>query len=105
MTEAEFQAQIVQLATMLGWRHLHCRRSIGKGRQWVTATNIVGWPDLLCWKRGQVIAVELKSDKGTLTPEQREVLASLAEAGVAVYVWRPSDFDEAQRVLSRKVAA
>lgn len=101
MSEETWQAQVVQLLALTGWKHLHVRRSIGKGRRWVTTTNLAGWPDLLCWKHGQMIAVELKSETGTTTSEQREVLGSLKDAGLEVYVWRPSDLEEAKRVLGR----
>lgn len=94
-TEAEFQAQVVQLAGILGWKVLHIRRSIGKGNRWTTTTSIVGWPDLLMWHpRHGVLARELKTDTGKLTAEQGEVLASLCAAGVDAGVWRPADFEE-----------
>lgn len=104
-TEAEHQAQVIELAHLLGWHHLHVRRSIGKGRTWVTATNVVGWPDLLLWHEQQrrVIAAELKSEKGTVTDEQRQVLDSLAAAGLETHVWRPSDMDDIARVLTKAV--
>ena len=90
-TEAEFQEQVVQLLNLTGWRHLHVRRSIGKGRKWVTATNLVGWPDLLCWHERQrrVLALELKTETGKTTAEQDAVLASLGAAGVEAMVLRP----------------
>lgn len=42
-TEAQWQAQVLQLAGALGWRSMHVRRSIGKGHQWTTSTSCVGW--------------------------------------------------------------
>lgn len=104
MSEEVWQGQFVQLLALTGWHHLHVRRSIGKGRHWVTATNLTGWPDILAWRHGEMIAVELKSETGTTTSEQREVLGTLKDAGLAVYVWRPSDLEEAKRVLSRRAA-
>jgi hypothetical protein len=107
VTEAAWQEQVTQLAGLCGWRVLHVRKSLGRrngGRAWQTTTNVKGWPDLYCWKRGRTLAVELKSEDGKTSPEQREVLASLSEAGVEVYVWRPSDLEEAKRVLSRRAA-
>lgn len=98
----------MQLARLCGWRVLHVRKSLGRrngGRAWQTTTNIKGWPDLFMWKERRTLAAELKSEDGTTTAEQREVLGSLRAAGVEAYVWRPSDLDEAKRVLSRKVAA
>lgn len=101
VTEAEFQAQVLDLARIFGWRSMHVRRSIGKQRRWTTATSCDGWPDLFLWnaKQGRHLAAELKSESGKVRPEQDEVLASLEFAGVAVYVWRPSDLDEIARVL------
>lgn len=98
--EAEFQEQVIQLAHTLGWRHLHVRRSIGKGKQWVTATN-VPWPDLTLWRpderRPGFLIRELKvgdiTKDATWQPGQREVLAELRAAGVDAGVWTPADFD------------
>lgn len=103
MTEAEFQAVVVELAHVLGWHHLHVRRTIGKGRRWTTATNVVGWPDLFLWHERQhrTLAAELKSDTGKTTPEQEAVLASLNAAGIEVHVWRPADLDDIARTLTR----
>jgi hypothetical protein len=102
VTEASFQQQVIELAGWLRWHHLHVRRSIGKGRRWTTATNVVGWPDLLLWHEHQhrVIAAELKSETGHATPEQLAVLASLANAGIETFLWRPSDWDAIARTLS-----
>lgn len=104
-TETEWQAQIVELAHTLGWRHLHVRRSIGKANKWQTTTNVTGWPDLLLWsprQPGRHIAAELKSTTGKLTPEQEQVLADLAAAGFETYVWRPDDLDHALFTLRPK---
>lgn len=94
-TEAEFQSTVVALLHSLGWRHLHVRRTIGRGRKWVTSTNLAGWPDIYAWHEGQrrQVALELKSERGSTTPEQVAVLASLAAAGVETMVARPSDFE------------
>lgn len=102
VSEQTFQAQVLELAHLLGWHHLHVRRSIGKGRQWVTATNVVGWPDLLLWHETQhrVIAAELKSTKGVVSDEQTEVLRQLTAAGLECHVWRPADLDLIGRTLT-----
>ncbi len=102
--EADWQEQVIDLAHLHGWSHLHVRRTIGRGRQWTTSTNVKGWPDLFLWNPGQqrVMAVELKSETGHVTVEQRAVLASLTAAGVECHVWRPSDLDSAQAALARQ---
>lgn len=103
MTETEWQAMVIDLAKLLGWRHLHVRRSIGKSRSWVTATNVDGWPDLLLWnvrrpERG-LVALELKSESGKPTAEQVQVLAELEAAGVRTMIARPSQLAEVQQLL------
>ena len=102
MTEAEWQEQVIELAHLLGWEHMHVRRSIGKGSKWTTATNVSGWPDLTLWseRHRMLLFVELKSDIGKLTPDQNEVHRSLQAAGQAVLVWRPADLPAVQRVLT-----
>ena len=42
--------------------------------------NLPGWPDLLLWRPGRVVAAELKSEVGKPTDEQVAVLASLGVA-------------------------
>ena len=53
MTEVEWQAQVIQLARLLGWPHMHVERSTGKGSRWTSATNVTGWPDLTLWSERQ----------------------------------------------------
>lgn len=106
-THVEWQQQIVDLAHMNGWLHLHVRRSIGRGKKWVTSTNVIGWPDLLLWhERDQrVLAVELKVGKDRPTDEQTAVLESLHRAGIETHVWYPVDLDAAVSILARRSTA
>jgi hypothetical protein len=101
-TEIEWQAQVTHLAKILGWRVNHTRRSIGKGHRWTTATSIIGWPDLTLWHEQQqrILFVELKTDKGVLTPEQIDVLHSLDRTGLDTFVWRPHMLEEIRDTLS-----
>lgn len=92
ISEAALQATVVELLNAFGYQHLHVRRSIGKVRKHVTATSIIGWPDLLAWRPGRIVAMELKSDVGKVTPEQQAVLESLNAAGVESRVIRPADW-------------
>lgn len=104
VTHVDLQADILKLAHLMGWKHLHVRRTIGRGKTWVTATNLKGWPDLLLWSTrqpGRHIAVELKVPPDKLTPSQTAVLAELEAAGFEVYVWTPSDIETAASVLRR----
>jgi hypothetical protein len=105
-TEAQLQEQITDLCRVTGWRSMHVRRSIGKGRKWTTATSVRGWPDLTLWdpRAGGLILVELKSEAGDLSAQQTEVICSLRAAGVDVRVWRPSDWPEIQATLTRSAS-
>jgi hypothetical protein len=103
--EAEWQAQVIDLAHHLGWQHMHVRRSIGKGRRWVTATNLDGWPDLTLIRPtaandGEIIFAELKAEKGKVADDQLVVHDLLRRAGHDVYVWRPSDLEAVTARLS-----
>lgn len=101
ITEAQWQHQVIELAAILGYKANHTRRSIGKGGRWVTATSIVGWPDLVLYSpsKQRTIYVELKSDKGRLTAEQTQVLDDLRKSGNEVAVWRPSDLETVHEYL------
>lgn len=101
MNHIEWQQQVIDLAHLLGWQHLHVRRTVGRGRQWTTATNVLGWPDLWLWhpKHG-FAAIELKVGRDRAKPEQVEVLRSLERAGAKVLVAYPTDLDDVQALLS-----
>lgn len=94
ITEAEWQATVVELLRALGYRSMHVRRSRGRGMAHTTSTSIPGWPDLFAWRPGRAVALELKSERGVVSPEQAAVLAELQAAGVRARVARPSEFDE-----------
>lgn len=81
------------LATMLGWRlNYHTLRSKGSRS---------GFPDRVLI-RDRIIFAELKTEKGKPSDKQVEFLDGLARAGGEVYLWRPSDFEEIGRILSKR---
>lgn len=103
-SERDFQRTVTDLLRSLGWKHMHPRASRGQGGRgagWVTATNVPGWPDLVCWHEGQerLLFAELKTDTGKLTGQQEALLASLRASGQEVHVWRPADFDSIVALL------
>lgn len=101
-TEREFQAQVVELAGILGWTVNHVRRSIGGKKQgWVTATTLKGWPDLTLIRPPRLLFVELKVKPNKVEPAQQAVLDLLdAVPGVEVAVWYPEQFEaDVLRVL------
>jgi VRR-NUC domain-containing protein len=112
LTEAHFQDQVTQLATLLGWSWVHFRPAYtGRGVRTPVAGPLgKGWPDLVLVHpaKGRVLFVELKRDGAELTPEQLDVLRTLESVALArddphrqveVHVWRPRDWDYLEHVL------
>jgi VRR-NUC domain len=89
-TEAQFQASVVKYAELMGWRthhHYDSRRSS------------TGLPDLLLVRRPRVVWAELKSERGRLTDDQRAWIAELRACGQEAYIWRPSMWQDVERIL------
>jgi hypothetical protein len=87
-TEADLQSAVIDLAAWSGWRSMHVRPVTDRDHRTRAPTTCAGWPDLVLWRPGQLLAVELKTQTGRLTAAQRDVLDSLAAAGLDVQVWR-----------------
>lgn len=100
MTEASFQAVVIDLARMTGHRVRFTPPTRGYGRAYITEGE-PGWPDLTIWSRRRFLLAELKSQRGRLSPTQRAVIDDLRSAGVDVRVWRPSDWDDITATLTR----
>lgn len=90
MTEAQFQAQVEQLAALFGWATYHTRDS-RKSRE--------GFPDLIMLRRGRLVVAELKVGDNAVTPEQQGWLDAFELAEVETYVWRPEDWKAIQEIL------
>lgn len=94
ISEKAFQAQVVELATMLGWLHFHVFNS---------RKSDEGYPDLTLVRDGRLVYAELKTETGELSPEQIVWLGELREVarerGIEVYEWRPSDWEKLSEVL------
>jgi len=101
MTEAEFQQRVIDAANLYGWRSCHTRKATVRAGRIATPTSVPGWPDLVLWrpKLGGLLFVELKTDKGRLSPAQAEVLESLSSAGAVTAVWRPSHWHRITETL------
>lgn len=100
MTEAELQAEVIELAKTYGWLHYHTHDSRRSPR---------GFPDLVLVRNGRLVFAELKKESGQQTPQQREWGRMLREVemetmrhhcdAVWVFLWRPS------HLLSGQIAA
>ena len=100
-TEAAFQQQVIDLAQLSGWL-VHAERParMADGRWRTPIQGMAGFPDLVL-VRERVLFVELKSERGKLSPEQEQWLAVLRTAGADARLWRPSDWPEIEATLMR----
>lgn len=89
LSEAAFMRQVLDLARLLKWRPYHTHDS---------RRSNAGFPDL-CLVRERVVWIELKSNGGKLRPDQTAWVEDLRRAKAEVYVFRPSDWPEIERVL------
>lgn len=97
--EDDLKDWVIELAQRLGWRVVHFRpaRTTRSARGWATVYDgDRGFPDLVLARDGVIIVAELKAQRGTFGPGQREWLAALGDRAV---VWRPGDRDEILAVL------
>ena len=73
MTEAELQANILDMALKAGWLAFHIRPAMNKRGVWSSPMQgNPGYPDLTLARNGIVFFFELKSEKGKLTVQQQE---------------------------------
>ena len=100
-TEKQFTAAVIKLAEAFNWRVMHIRPAMTARGSWITpmqGKGSKGWPDLVL-VRDRVVFAELKTNTGRLTKEQKEWDAALQIAGAEVYIWRPKQWAEIERVL------
>src|SRR5688572_13005109 len=91
MTEKELRQSLVRAAREFGWRVYFT---------WSSMHSPAGFPDLCMVRGDRLLFAELKTDKGKVTPEQQAWQDALTASGRAeVYLWRPSDLDDAYKVL------
>lgn len=109
-SERDWQATVLQYAALRGWRAFHDnatnapRRCSGCGAIRHLPRNAPGWPDLVLVRRPDVLFVELKSDAGKVDHDQQRWIDDLRACGQRVYVWRPRDWDDVQRVLDGRAS-
>lgn len=106
VSEAQLQEQVLDLAQLAGWMVAHFRPArVGHGddQRWVTpvAADGKGFPDLvLAHPQRGVLFRELKSAKGQVSPEQDAWLQVLTAGGANAGLWRPSDSDDIEAILT-----
>ncbi len=96
ISEAAFQAKVIELAESLGWE----RELIF--HPWRSDRSTPGFPDLVLCKPPRLIFAELKTDKAPPPPpEQQKWLDALGACGNGGYLWRPRHWSDIVTVLSR----
>lgn len=99
ISEKEFQRSVTALFTITGWYVYHNPDA---------SRSSAGWPDLQLLKPAspagpaQLVFAELKTARGRVSPIQKKVIQTLADAGQEVYLWRPDDWDEIERIAKRR---
>jgi len=91
--EKDFQAQIIELAGLAGWRliyHTHDSRR-----------STAGFPDLVMMRPPEILVLEVKREKGRLTPEQGEWIDGFRACGIEAHVVRPSEWERLVARLRR----
>lgn len=103
-SEAEFQSAVIDLAMWAGWK-VHHGRPAQTGRGWRTPIQgHPGFPDLaLAHPVHGVLLVELKAQKGRVSPTQKEWAAAIEPSG-QYRLWRPSDWPEIEDTLKLGIA-
>lgn len=90
-SEKSFQAQVVKLAELFGWRVYH---------PFDSRRSVAGYPDLTLVRGNRAVWIELKTETGRVKFQQREWLAALAAVEhTSAHLFRPSDWDQLVSVL------
>lgn len=105
--ESDFQAAVVELARLRGWRVAHFRPA-RTAHGWATpvAYDGKGFPDLVLCRDTRMIFAELKQDNARLHQDQHDWLEALgavaAEANgiIEAACWRPRDWPEIEATLA-----
>ena len=104
MLEVTLLEHVLDAARKLNWRTAHFRPAqTSQGWRTAVSGDGKGFPDLVLVnaQMGECLFVELKSERGDMTDEQKAWLAALRSAGQRAYVWTPSQWIQGhiQRVL------
>ena len=91
MSEAKLQALVRRFARLTGWEYQY--------HTYDSRRSDEGFPDLVLGRESVILFVELKTQKGKLSPEQewwQSFLVRMEDASrgaIRYRCWRPADFD------------
>lgn len=82
MKEQNVQTKIKKKLTEQGWLVVKLMK-----------TSLNGIPDLMCLKNGKAMFIEVKTDKGIVSPLQNERIECLRRQGFEVKIWKDYETD------------
>lgn len=83
------EAHLLRLGIMYLHLTTHVCRMIGGKFHTIAIGGMTGYPDLIVFiPKGSVLLVELKTEKGKLTDEQKIIFPALESAGYPVHIVR-----------------
>ena len=106
ISEEDWERTVLDLVHTFGYTAAGFRSARRLDGTWVTPVkgDGTGFPDWIFAKEDSpLIAVELKSDKGTLSPRQiywRKILCKVP--GIIYVIWRPCDYEQIVEFLTRQ---
>jgi len=103
MSESDFKDILINVAKRYGWLVHHDLPAQNSRGRWAThVQGDAGFPDLLLIhpNSGKLFAIELKSEKGKLTPGQKRWLLAFEKSGIYNAVLKPSDMEYALYLLT-----
>lgn len=95
MPEKQWLARLIGIAKDEGWEVNHVFEQRAYARR-----TVKGWPDLECL-RERLLFIEAKNETGKISEDQARIIELLRDAGQEIYVLRPSQEEEARRILQR----
>ena len=97
VSESEWLTAVGDALDWNGWWWDHSRPARRKDGQWVTATQgsgSRGFPDIVAVRDDRTLFMELKADKGRVSPEQTDWIGRLNAAGQEAHIIRmPGDWE------------
>lgn len=90
VTEEQFLQQVLTWLKRAGFKTYNTRDS---------RRSTAGFPDIIAVRGDRILAIELKSATGRVTPAQYEWLLALKLADVETYIWQPTDEKVVRAVL------
>ena len=91
VSEADFQATLVEVAHARGWLVYHT---------WSSKHSAKGFPDLVMLREDREVIAELKRVGRKPDKDQQRWLDAFRAAGRETFLWTPDDWDEIHGVLT-----